>query len=87
LLNDFGFDWTAICGSALENSLKLSEIKDASSIHHPFKLKNTNIACFFRDDGLSDLIGFEYSKWHADDAVSDFIQHLENIVVHEQGDK
>jgi len=34
---------------------------------------------FFRDDGLSDLIGFKYSDWHADDAVADFVQHLENI--------
>jgi alpha-amylase/alpha-mannosidase (GH57 family) len=32
---------------------------------------------FFRDDGLSDLIGFKYSKWHADDAVNDMIHHLE----------
>jgi alpha-amylase/alpha-mannosidase (GH57 family) len=87
LLSDYGFDWTASGGSVLHNSLKLSEIKESSGIHHPYKLNNTNIACFFRDDGLSDLIGFEYSKWHADDAVSDFIQHLENIVVHEQGDK
>jgi alpha-amylase/alpha-mannosidase (GH57 family) len=34
---------------------------------------------FFRDDGLSDLIGFKYSDWHADDAVGDFVRHLENI--------
>lgn len=34
---------------------------------------------YFRDDGLSDLIGFEYSKWHADDAVADFTGHLERI--------
>ena len=36
---------------------------------------------FFRDDGLSDLIGFKYSDWHARDAVGDFVQHLENIAV------
>jgi alpha-amylase/alpha-mannosidase (GH57 family) len=30
---------------------------------------------------------FEYSKWHADDAVGDLIHHLENIAVHESGDK
>ncbi len=87
LLNDFGFDWTASGGSVIDNSLKLSEIKDAFSIHHPFKLKNTNIACFFHGDGLSDFIGFEYSKWHTDDPVSDFIQHFENIAAHEHGDK
>jgi alpha-amylase/alpha-mannosidase (GH57 family) len=37
------------------------------------------LTCFFRDDGLSDLIGFTYSDWHADDAVSNLIEHLENI--------
>jgi alpha-amylase/alpha-mannosidase (GH57 family) len=39
LLNYFGFDWTASRGSIFYNSLKLSEINHASSIHLPFKLK------------------------------------------------
>lgn len=87
LLDDFGFEWTASGGSVLHNSLNSSENERPPAVHHPFKLKDTNIACFFRDDGLSDLIGFEYSKWHADDSVSDLINHLENISVHEPGDK
>ena len=37
------------------------------------------ITCFFRDDKLSDRIGFEYAKWHADDAVPNFIGELERI--------
>ena len=61
-------------------------MKSHQGIHHPFKLKKTKIACFFRDDGLSDLIGFEYSKWHADDAVGDLIKHLETIAANEPGD-
>jgi len=87
MLGDFGFDWTASGGSVLHNSLRLAENTNKSEIHHPFQLEKTDIACFFRDDGLSDLIGFEYSKWHADDAVADFIHHLENIAAHESGDK
>lgn len=87
ILGDFGFRWTASGGAVLRNSLVLQENKKPSGIHHPFKLKNTKIACFFRDDGLSDLIGFEYSKWHADNAVADLIHHLENIAAHEPGDK
>jgi alpha-amylase/alpha-mannosidase (GH57 family) len=86
LLDDFGFEWAASGGSVLHNSLNLIENAEKPSGHHPFRLKNTDIACFFRDDGLSDLIGFEYSKWHADDAVSDLIHHLENIAMHEPGD-
>ncbi len=86
ILGDFGFDWAASGGSVLRNSLALPENEEPSGTHHPFKLKKTDIACFFRDDGLSDLIGFEYSKWHADDAVADLIHHLKNIAVHESGD-
>ncbi|MGZ8189736.1 MAG: glycoside hydrolase [Methylococcaceae bacterium] len=85
-LGEFGFDWAASGGSVLHNSLNLPENERPLNNHHPFKLKNTKVTCFFRDDGLSDLIGFEYSKWHADDAVSDLIHHLENIARHEADD-
>ncbi len=85
ILGDFGFNWTAGGGSVLRNSLKLSENNKSTEIHHPFKLKKSGICCFFRDDGLSDRIGFEYSKWHADDAVNDLITHLETIDAHEPG--
>ncbi|MBK1734163.1 glycoside hydrolase [Halorhodospira abdelmalekii] len=37
------------------------------------------LRCFFRDDGLSDAIGFTYSDWHGDDAVANLISHLEEI--------
>jgi len=83
VLADHGFTWTASGGSVLQNSLNLPENSKLHSIHHPFKFKKTKIACFFRDDGLSDLIGFEFSKWHADDAVNHLIHHLENIAAHE----
>ncbi len=85
-LSDFGFKWAASGGAVLRNSMNLQENYRPAGMHYPFKLKNTRIACFFRDDGLSDLIGFEYSKWHADDAVADLIRHLENIAAHESGD-
>jgi len=83
LLKQSGFKWTATGGSVLHNSLKAANIDHEVSVHHPFQLKNIKLPCFFRDDGLSDLIGFEYSKWHADDAVADFIHHLENIAKNE----
>ena len=84
VLSEFGFKWTASGGAVLHNSLKPNA---STNTHHPYQLINTDIACFFRDDSLSDLIGFEYSKWHAEDAVTDFIKHLENIASHEPGDK
>ena len=87
LLSDFGFKWTASGGSVLNHSLNLPENDKSLGIHHRFQLKNSAIQCFFRDDGLSDLIGFEYSKWHADDAVADLISHLENIAADGTKDK
>lgn len=77
-LEEFGFEWAASGGSVLRNSFGLSGIEEESP-HHPFRVDGARICCFFRDDGLSDLIGFEYSKWHADDAVADLIHHLEHI--------
>ena len=53
--------------------------KNDQSIHRPYSLINNSVACFFRDDKLSDDIGFEFAKWHGDDAVNNFVQNLENI--------
>ena len=46
------------------------------------RVADTGITCFFRDDRLSDLIGFEYSKWHGDDAAAHFVGELEAIAAH-----
>ncbi len=35
----------------------------------PRGVEATGITCFFRDDRLSDLIGFEYKGWHGADAA------------------
>ncbi|MGR9052492.1 MAG: glycoside hydrolase [Gammaproteobacteria bacterium] len=78
LLSEHHFGWAATGGSVLRNSLGQSGL-EGESPHHPFRVEGAAIPCFFRDDGLSDLIGFEYSKWHADDAVADLIEHLERI--------
>lgn len=84
LLGGMGFAWTASGGSVLHNSLNRYAEKGEQDSHialyRPYRLKGQgNTACFFRDDGLSDLIGFTYSHWHADDAVSNLIHHLETI--------
>ncbi len=82
ILAEFGFKWAATGGNVLHNSLNASDA-DHNAVHYPFRVNEVESVCFFRDDGLSDLIGFEYSKWHADDAVADLIYHLENIAHHE----
>ena len=82
LMTEFGFDWSASGGNVLRNSLNQSGFDESAGIHHPFEVDDTGMICFFRDDGISDLIGFNYSKWHADDAVADLIHHLKNILSH-----
>ena len=83
LLSEYGFGWTASGGNVLNNSLERAgmteKVHKEIGMHRAYQVKNTDIKCFFRDDGLSDLIGFTYSKWHADDAVSNLIEHLETI--------
>ncbi len=78
LLEQYGIQWIASGGGVLRNSLDKSELEDLS-VHQPYSLHDSSVHCFFRDDNLSDLIGFEYSNWHGDDAVGNFIHHLEGI--------
>ncbi len=83
LLGEYGFRWTASGGSVLGNSLARSGAADADdearSVHRVYRTAEAPVSCFFRDDTLSDLIGFTYSEWHADDAVANLVHHLENI--------
>ena len=84
LLAEEGFAWTASGESVLRNSIGAgSELQrhgaDASCRHRVYRVAGQPIDCFFRDDGLSDLIGFEYSGWHAEDAVANLVHHMENI--------
>lgn len=79
LISDMGFKWLASGETVLKNSLQKSDMITDDCIHESYQYRDTSTACFFRDDGLSDLIGFKYSDWHADDAVANLVSHLENI--------
>jgi alpha-amylase/alpha-mannosidase (GH57 family) len=78
-----GFQWVASGESVLRNSLRRSgrgeEATGPGPMYRPYTLGDGKLSCFFRDDGLSDLIGFKYSTWHADDAVGNLVHHLESI--------
>lgn len=79
LCSELNIKWIASGESVLRNSLKKSSKGVAACIHSAYQLQATTSSCFFRDDGLSDLIGFKYSTWHADDAVANLLVNLENI--------
>jgi alpha-amylase/alpha-mannosidase (GH57 family) len=80
LLADNGCRWLASGERVLRNSLTESGIDCAQSPYRPWHLADTpGLTLFFRDEGLSDLIGFEYSRWHGRDAALHFIAQLDAI--------
>ena len=84
LVEEFGFDWTASGEGVWRNSMRLSEhdpekVYSKRALFHPHVLKGYKPKLFFRDDGLSDLVGFEYSKMNSVDAANDLVQNLVNI--------
>lgn len=90
LLAEHGVNWAATGQGVLANSLLKSQLNADNKqnyLYQPYRVTNgqNDILCFFRDDQLSDKIGFEYAKMHTHDAVSDFIQTLEHIHVNNDG--
>jgi alpha-amylase/alpha-mannosidase (GH57 family) len=84
LLDSYGLRWAASGQTVLANTLMALPDTEKGPrdgwLHRPYRLSDSRMLTFFRDDGLSDAIGFRYADWHARDAVGDFVHHLENIV-------
>jgi len=93
LLAEHGCEWTATGQAVLANSLR-REMNDnplpgsSGYLYKPYLVETGGkpIYCFFRDDSLSDKVGFEYAKWKGDDAAADFVHHLEEILHHSPGE-
>jgi alpha-amylase/alpha-mannosidase (GH57 family) len=81
MLADSGFRWAATGESVLRNSIKDSSPEDngVDPAYGPYCEPGSNLRLYARDDTLSDLIGFTYADWHADDAVGDLVHRLETI--------
>ncbi len=75
--------WVASGEGVLANSLrKVGELPArAQYLYRPYRLQGAanSVNCFFRDDRLSDLIGFEYSNWNGKDASNNFLAQLMDI--------
>ena len=84
LIEQSGFRWAASSANVLRGCLAPGG--GDADLARPYQLSNSALKIFFRNDELSDLIGFAYSKWHGDDAVRHFIAELERIA-REQADK
>jgi alpha-amylase/alpha-mannosidase (GH57 family) len=82
LLSVHGVRWTATGEGVLVQSLSATSALAADRaryLYRPYRVGDHGVTCFFRDDRLSDLIGFEYSKWHSRDAAAHFVAELEQI--------
>jgi alpha-amylase/alpha-mannosidase (GH57 family) len=78
LLDAHGFGWAASGATVLRAALAANHLSpDATdSYNRPYQLPGTRLKCFFREEGLSDLIGFTYSSWHGDDAANNLVHDL-----------
>jgi alpha-amylase/alpha-mannosidase (GH57 family) len=83
LYDQFNIEWIATGENILRKSLPRTDSTQGTAenhcAHRAFRMSDRQVSCFFRDDGLSDLIGFSYSRWHADDAVANLMHHITNI--------
>jgi alpha-amylase/alpha-mannosidase (GH57 family) len=74
-----GCRWAATGEGVLRNSLGAAN--KPRSAYRPWALPTApGMTLFFRDERLSDLIGFEYAKWHGHDAAAHFVGQLEEIL-------
>ncbi len=76
--------WVASGEGVLAHSLLASKHplpERAHYLYRPYHVQGaaSGVHCFFRDDRLSDLIGFEYSRWNGKDAALHFVAQLEEI--------
>ncbi len=81
-----GFAWAASDEQVLAQScglanLKLPGAERAALLYRPHRRRfgDLSLDLVFRDHFLSDRIGFSYASWEPEDAVEDFISHLERI--------
>ena len=88
VLSQEGVGWAATGEGVLRHSLTAAHRSldnKAAWITRPYRLPDTETALFFRDDHLSDLIGFEYKGWFGSDAVRHFVHALEEVRRHANG--
>jgi alpha-amylase/alpha-mannosidase (GH57 family) len=78
--------WAASGEGVLANSLRRAgKLTDRQAyLYRPYRLQGAanSVSCFFRDDHLSDLIGFEYSNWNGQDAALHFVAQIDTIAAH-----
>ncbi|MBS0580032.1 MAG: glycoside hydrolase [Proteobacteria bacterium] len=77
-----GFRWAASSTGVLRGSLLLGDAQaadDPLAYNRAYRPPGAALDCFFRDDRLSDLIGFTYATWRGDDAAANLAGELAQL--------
>ena len=73
-----GCKWAATGEAVLANSM--TDYQQNRDLYRPHRLAAApDTLLFFRNDRLSDLVGFEYARWFGKDAVGHFAGELEAV--------
>lgn len=77
-----GLNWIVTDEAMLWNTVTKVK-REGRVLYRPYELRigNDSLTVLFRDRYLSDLIGFEYQRWRAQDAVDNFMYHV--LKIHE----
>jgi len=76
LLDNFGFDWTASAGAVLSRSAGSFADNGACCA---WRRDGQRLVCFFRNDELSERVGFEYGRKNGETAAAELVMELERI--------
>jgi len=84
LFDRAGFQWAASSSNVLRGSLAATPddaqaANNENAYNRPYRLPGARLNCFFRDDTISDLIGFSYATWHGDDAARNLSMEIEKL--------
>lgn len=86
LLAEYGIKWFASDEEILTHSLKINLARDKyghllnpEPLYQPYKVQSgtgQELAVIFRNQHLSNLVGFQYQRWSAEEAARDLIGQI-----------
>ncbi|MBS0364581.1 MAG: glycoside hydrolase [Proteobacteria bacterium] len=82
LLSRAGFTWAASGAAVLHGSLAAAgaqAAQDPLALNRAWQVGDGPMHCFFREDALSDMVGFTYATWHGDDAAANLVNELAQL--------
>ncbi|MBI4830401.1 MAG: hypothetical protein HY801_02365, partial [Candidatus Lindowbacteria bacterium] len=79
LARNAGIEWMATDEAILAHSLKAHNVYEHLYFPYRARFNNAELDIVFRDRGLSDMVGFAYSRNKPKDACTDFVYRLRRI--------